>query len=126
MSELMFYPEDGIHERAEIHAEHDDGKALTERVVGKVDSAAAPTREAAPHPRLTRGRHLDELQAVEESVDGHLRELESLTGELHQIEVEVERTRALYHRLIGAGAVAAGILGLILTLVVVVVILVHR
>lgn len=126
MSGLMFYPEDGIYERAEIHAEYADGSLLTDRIVGKVDAAAAPTRDAAPHPRLTRGRHLDELEAVEESVDGHLRELQQLTGRLHQIEAEVERTGALYRRVITVGAAVAGTVGLILTLVVVVLVLTHR
>lgn len=116
----MFYPEDGVYERAEIHAEYADGTLRTDRIVGKADSAAFPTRDASPHPRLTRGRHLDELQAVEEAVDGYLRELEGLTRQSQQIEAEVQRMRGLYRSLISAAAIGAAFLVLVSFIVILV------
>ena len=119
----MFYPEDGIYERAEIHAEYAEGSLRTDRIVGKVNSAAAPAPNASAHPRLTRGRHLDELQAVEEAVDGYLHELQELAPRRREIEAEIRRARGIYQQLISAGAIVGGFLLLILILVVVILVL---
>lgn len=119
----MFFPEYGINERAEIHAEYAEGSLRTDRIVGKVNSAAAPTDSASPHPRLTRGRHLDELEAVEDAVDGYLRELQELAGRRQEIEAEIRRTRGIYQQLISAGAIVGGFVLLVLLLVVVILIL---
>lgn len=123
MPELMFYPEDGINERAEIHAEYAEGRLRTDRIVGKVNSAAAPTPDVSPHPRLTRGRHLDELQAVEEAVDGYLRELRELAARRQEIEAEIRRARGIYRQLVSAAAIVGGFLLLVLILVVLILVL---
>lgn len=124
MSELSFYPEGGLQERAEIHAEDATGADLAGRVQAKVDAAVAPAPHTSPHPRLTRGRHLDELEAVEEAVDGYLRELHGLEQRNVVIEAEVTRTRGIYNQLISAAVIVGGFALLVLILVFLV--LTHR
>lgn len=124
MSELSFYPDGALRERAELHDDDDATAALAARVVGKVNGAVGPTPDAHPHPRLTRGRHQDELEAVEEAVDGYLGELQGLERRKQDIEAEVERMRGLYHQVISAVAIVGGFLLLVLFLVVLV--LTHR
>lgn len=124
MSELSFYPEGGLQERAEIHAEDDAGAELARRVQAKVDAAVAPAPHTSPHPRLTRGRHLDELEAIEEAVDGYLGELHGLEQRSRVIEAEVARMRGTYNQLISAAVIVGGFALLILVLVFLV--LTHR
>lgn len=121
MTDLWFYPRDALQQRAEIHAEATTGEVLAARVGQKVDRVVGPAPDIVPLPRLTRGTPLDELHAVEEAVDDHLRELSRLAGDMGKVEAEVTRLRALYARLTVIGAGVAAIL-----VVIVVIVLVHR
>lgn len=118
MTELTFQPGSGLRKRAEIRAEDAGGDQLASRVARKVDTAVADANGAAPHPRLTRGTHLDELHAVEESVDRQLGEVAWITAQMRRAEDEIQHLRTLYRRLILAGAVVAAVIVLVLLIVV--------
>lgn len=122
MTEFTFYPRDPLRQRAEIHADAAAGEELASRVAQRVQGAIGPAPDVPPHPRLTRGTHLDELHAVQDAVEDHLRELSRLTGEIQKVEREVARLRSLYLRL---GAVG-GVIALVVILILLVVVLMHR